>query len=73
MSDAPGVQMVLTGEEDYRTPMAESEQYYAAQQLRGIDSALVRIPGASHGITARPSRLAVKSAYVLEWFARHRE
>ena len=35
------------------------------------DTALVRIPEASHGITARPSRLAVKTAYVLEWFARH--
>ena len=65
--------MVLTGEEDYRTPMAESEQYFAALQLRGVDSALVRIPGASHGITARPSRLAVKTAYILEWFARHAE
>jgi acylaminoacyl-peptidase len=63
--------MVLTGEEDYRTPMAESEQYFAALQLRGVDSALVRIPGASHGITARPSRLAVKTAYILEWFDRH--
>ncbi|MGI9519586.1 MAG: S9 family peptidase, partial [Pirellulaceae bacterium] len=49
--------MLLTGEEDYRTPMSESEQFYQALQLRGIDSALVRIPGASHGIAARPSHL----------------
>jgi acylaminoacyl-peptidase len=31
----------------------------------------VRIPGASHGIAARPSQLAAKVAHVLEWFERH--
>jgi dipeptidyl aminopeptidase/acylaminoacyl peptidase len=65
--------MVLTGEEDWRTPISESEQYYQALKLRGIDTALVRIPEASHGITARPSRLAVKAAYTLEWFDRHKD
>ena len=64
--------MLLTGEEDYRTPMSESEQYYQALQLRGIDSALVRIPGASHGITAHPSNLIAKVAHILEWFEKHR-
>jgi dipeptidyl aminopeptidase/acylaminoacyl peptidase len=63
--------MVLTGESDWRTPISESEQYYQALKLRGIDTALVRIPEASHGITDRPSRLAAKVAYILEWFARH--
>jgi len=63
--------MVLTGEEDYRTPMSESEQYYQALKLRKIDAALVRIPGASHGIAARPSHLIAKVLHVLEWFERH--
>jgi acylaminoacyl-peptidase len=60
--------MVLTGEEDYRTPMAESEQYYQALKLRRIDTVLVRIPGASHGIGRRPSQLIAKVAHVLKWF-----
>ena len=63
--------MLLTGEEDYRTPMSESEQYFQALQLREVPTALVRIPGASHGITARPSRLIAKVAHVLEWFELH--
>lgn len=63
--------MLLTGEEDYRTPMSESEQYYQALKLRGIDTALVRIPGASHGITSRPSHLLAKVAYILKWFETH--
>ena len=64
--------MLLTGEADYRTPISESEQYYQALKLRQIDAALVRIPDASHGITARPSNLMSKVAHILQWFQRYR-
>jgi dipeptidyl aminopeptidase/acylaminoacyl peptidase len=63
--------MLLTGESDYRTPISESEQYYQALKLRGVDTAMVRIPGASHSIAKRPSQLMAKVAAVLEWFERH--
>ena len=62
--------MLLTGTEDYRTPMSDSEQYYQALQYRGVETALVRIPGASHGIAARPSQLIAKVNYILAWFDR---
>jgi acylaminoacyl-peptidase len=65
--------MLLTGEEDYRTPMSESEQFYQALKLRKVEAALVRIPGASHGIAERPSQLIAKVAHVLKWFEIHRE
>ena len=64
--------MLLTGEVDYRTPMSESEQFYQALKLRKVDTALVRIPQASHGIAARPSYLMAKVAHVLKWFEKHR-
>ena len=64
--------MLLTGEADYRTPISESEQYYQALKLRGIDAAMVRIPNASHGIARRPSNLIAKVAYILDWFERYR-
>jgi len=63
--------MLLTGTEDYRTPMSDSEQYYQALQYRGVETALVRIPGASHGIAARPSQLIAKVNYILAWFERY--
>ncbi|MEM0962628.1 MAG: S9 family peptidase [Bacteroidota bacterium] len=63
--------MVLTGEADTRTPMSESEQYYQALRLEEVPSALVRIPGASHGIAARPSGLMRKVGYILAWFERY--
>ena len=63
--------MLLTGESDFRTPIAETEQYYAALQLRNVESSMVRIPGASHGIAARPSNLIAKVTYILKWFDDH--
>jgi len=63
--------MLLTGEADLRTPISESEQYYQALKLRGVDTALVRMPGAFHSIAKRPSQLAAKAAAVLAWFERY--
>jgi len=64
--------LILTGEADQRTPMSESEQFYQALKLRGVDTMLVRIPGASHNIAARPSQMIAKAACVLRWFDGHR-
>lgn len=63
--------MLLTGEQDYRTPMSETEQYYSALKLQKVESVMVRIPGASHGIASRPSNLMSKVAHILEWFEQH--
>ena len=63
--------MIVTGEQDYRTPISESEQFYEALRLRGVDTLLVRVPGASHSLDARPSLLISRIAYILAWFAKH--
>jgi dipeptidyl aminopeptidase/acylaminoacyl peptidase len=65
--------MLLTGEQDFRTPIAESEQFYAALKLENVETAMVRIPGASHGIANRPSNLIAKLASVLAWFEKYKE
>ncbi len=63
--------MLLTGEEDFRTPIAESEQFYAALKLQRVDAAMVRIPGSGHGIANKPSNLVAKVASILAWFKRY--
>jgi dipeptidyl aminopeptidase/acylaminoacyl peptidase len=65
--------MLLTGEADYRTPIAESEQYYQALKLRKVDTVMVRIPEASHGMVSRPSNLIAKVDNILAWFERYRK
>ncbi|MGE3615725.1 MAG: prolyl oligopeptidase family serine peptidase [Gemmatimonadales bacterium] len=64
--------LIMTGEEDYRTPMSESEQYYKALKMRGVDAVLVRVPEESHGIRRRPSHEAAKVTTTLGWFTRYR-
>lgn len=63
--------MLITGEQDYRTPISETEQFYQALKLRRIDTAMVRIPGSGHGIAGKPSRLIAKVEHILAWFARY--
>jgi len=64
--------LVVVGEQDARTPPSESEQLYQALQLRGIPTALVRVPGASHGgLAARPSQSASKAQAIMGWFSRY--
>ncbi|MDP6880924.1 MAG: prolyl oligopeptidase family serine peptidase, partial [Alteromonas macleodii] len=65
--------MLLTGEADHRTPISETEQYYQALKLQGVDAAMVRIPGASHGIASRPSRLIQKVGNIVAWFERYKK
>lgn len=64
--------MLITGEEDYRTPISETEQMYQALKLKGVDVVMVRVPGSSHGIAGRPSRLVAKVDNILAWFKRYR-
>ena len=64
--------LIMTGEEDYRTPMSESEQYYKALKMRGVESVLVRVPEEPHGIRRRPSHAASKLTTLQGWFDTHR-
>jgi len=65
--------LLMTGEEDYRTPIEEAEQYYEALKLRKVEAALVRFPGEPHGLSARPSHQVAKILYVESWFSEHRK
>jgi acylaminoacyl-peptidase len=64
--------LIMTGEEDFRTPMSESEQYYKALKMRGVESVLVRVPEEPHGIRRRPSHAASKLTTLAGWFDQHR-
>jgi dipeptidyl aminopeptidase/acylaminoacyl peptidase len=65
--------LVVVGDQDFRTPVSDSEQYYEALKLRGIPTALVKVPGASHGgLAARPSQSAAKASAILAWYQRFR-
>ena len=65
--------LIMTGEEDRRTPISESEQFYQALKLRKVDTVLIRVPGSPHGIAGRPSRMISKIEYTLAWFNQYKK
>ena len=64
--------IVMVGGADLRTPPWQAKQIYNGLKLRGVETAYVEIPGASHGIAQRPSQLITKADHVLAWFDRYR-
>jgi acylaminoacyl-peptidase len=65
--------LLMTGEEDRRTPIPEIEQYYQALKLLEVDTIMVRVPGSPHGIAGRPSRLNAKVDNIMAWFERYKK
>lgn len=63
--------LLIAGEEDYRTPMSEAEQMFAALQIRGVESVLVRLPEEPHFAERRPSHYRARIGYALHWFESH--
>jgi dipeptidyl aminopeptidase/acylaminoacyl peptidase len=65
--------MVMVGMDDLRTPPSEAKQLYHALKLRKVETVLVELPGASHGIAKRPSQLISKVAHTLAWLRKYNE
>lgn len=64
--------MVMTGEADLRTPIAQSEEFYRAlKKVRKADTLLVRMPEEFHG-WRRPSHKLAQQLYLLAWFEKYR-
>ena len=63
--------LLMTGEADYRTPIAQTEMYYQALKLRDVPTMKVRLPEANHGM-GRPTQWIASNLAVIEWFERWR-
>lgn len=63
--------LLITGEQDFRTPISQTEQMFGALKLRGIDTRMIRLPGASHGM-GRPSQWLQSILAPIDWFERYR-
>lgn len=63
--------LMMVGDDDWRAPPFEAEQFYTALKLRGIDAMLARIPESGHSIGVRPSQQIAKTDTIIGWFRRH--
>jgi len=61
--------LLMTGELDRRTPMAQTEEYYAILKYRGVPSRLLRFNGEYHGTSTRPSNAMRTILYMDAWYA----
>jgi dipeptidyl aminopeptidase/acylaminoacyl peptidase len=60
--------LIMTGENDLRTPMSQSEELFAALKARDVPTRLVRMRGESHGTTSRPSNFVRTILFLDGWF-----
>ncbi len=64
--------LLMTGVLDLRTPMPQTEEYYAALKLRGVPARLLRFEGEYHGTSSRPSNFMRTVLYMDSWYGQHR-
>ncbi len=64
--------LLMTGVLDLRTPMPQTEEYYAALKLRGVPTRLLRFEGEYHGTSSRPSNYMRTILYMDSWYTQHR-
>jgi dipeptidyl aminopeptidase/acylaminoacyl peptidase len=63
--------LLMTGELDLRTPMPQTEEYFAALKQRGVPTTLLRFDGEYHGTASRPSNWMRTQLYMLSWYGRY--
>jgi len=62
--------MVMTGEEDLRCPIGQSEEFYRAMKILKKDTLLVRMPNEYHGWRS-PSHRLLQQLYLMAWFEKY--
>jgi len=65
--------LLMTGDLDMRTPMPQTEEYYAALKLRGVPATLLRFSGEYHGTGSKPSNWMRTQLYMMSWYSRYPE
>ncbi len=63
--------LLMTGVLDRRTPMPQTEEYYAALKKRGVPVALLQFEGEYHGTGSKPSNFIRTQLYMMSWFKKY--
>jgi len=60
--------MLMTGELDLRTPISQTEEFYAALKVQKVPSVMLRFKGEYHGTSSIPSNYMRSQLYLHSWF-----
>jgi dipeptidyl aminopeptidase/acylaminoacyl peptidase len=62
--------MLMTGVNDLRTPMPQTEEFYQALKMLKVPTAMVRFNDEWHGTSSKPSNFMRTQLYLRSWFDR---
>ena len=63
--------LLMTGELDLRTPIAQSDEYYVALKMRGVPTTMLRFSGEYHGTSSKPSNFMRTQLYMMSWYQKY--
>jgi dipeptidyl aminopeptidase/acylaminoacyl peptidase len=63
--------LLMTGVNDLRTPISQTEEFYRALKLRKVPTAMIRFNDEWHGTSSRPSNYLRTQLYLESWFERY--
>lgn len=63
--------MLMTGVNDLRTPMGQTEEYYEALKIRKVPTAMIRFNNEWHGTSSTPSNFLRTQLYLRSWFEKY--
>ncbi|MFL2665818.1 MAG: S9 family peptidase [Flavobacteriaceae bacterium] len=65
--------MLMCGEDDLRTPISQTEEYYQALKMNKVPTVMIRFNKEYHGTGSKPSNFLRTHGYINAWFSRHSE
>ena len=64
--------LLMTGVLDRRTPMPQTEEYFAALKVKGVPTKLLQFNEEFHGTGTKPSNYIRTQLYMMSWFSKYR-
>ena len=68
VNDVTTPTLLMTGVLDLRTPMSQTEEYYAALKTLGVPAVMLRFNQEFHGTSSMPSNFMRTQLYIMSWF-----
>lgn len=65
--------MLMCGENDLRTPISQTEEYYQALKMNKVPTVMIRFNEEFHGTSSKPSNFLRTFGYLNAWFEKHPE
>jgi dipeptidyl aminopeptidase/acylaminoacyl peptidase len=63
--------LLMTGVLDRRTPMPQTEEYYAALKMKGVPVKMLQFNEEYHGTGSKPSNYIRTQLYMMSWFNKY--